>query len=85
VHELAQRAVAAYAVYAPDRVHPVDMAGDQKDRLAAWLSNRMNMTVVLPRLDAAGFALLGGRLMVGEKAPAALLMYENGQGRRLIL
>ncbi|MGD0634907.1 MAG: hypothetical protein ABSA13_11605 [Beijerinckiaceae bacterium] len=85
LHELAQRAVAAYAVYAPDRVHPVDMAGDQKDRLAAWLSNRMNMTVVLPRLDAAGFALLGGRLMVGEKAPAALLMYENGQGRRLIL
>ncbi len=80
---LARHAAAAYQVFAPDVIHPVDMA--ESDRLAAWLSNRMNMDFPVPELSQAGFRLVGGRLMVGDGRPAGMLMYENGQGRRIVL
>lgn len=82
---LATRAKAAYAVYAPEIRHPVEVFAKDSDHLATWLSNRMGMTFRVPQLADLGFALVGGRLMIGETAPAALLMYENGQGRRLVL
>ncbi|WP_300156585.1 anti-sigma factor [Solidesulfovibrio sp.] len=80
---LARHAAAAYQVFAPDVIHPVDMA--ESDRLTAWLSNRMNMDFPVPELSQAGFRLVGGRLMVGDGRPAGMLMYENGQGRRIVL
>jgi anti-sigma factor RsiW len=82
---LAQRASAAYVVYAPDTKHPVEVAGSESGHLAAWLSKRMNMTFSIPQLNDVGFVLVGGRLMVGDTAPAAMLMYENKQGRRIVL
>lgn len=83
--ELAARTRAAYAVYAPDDRHPVEVRASESEHLAAWLSKRMDMTFRIPRLAGLGFTLVGGRLMIGETAPAAMLMYENGQGRRLVL
>ncbi len=80
---LARHAAAAYQVFAPDMVHPVEMT--ESDRLAAWLSDRMNMDFPIPELGQAGFRLVGGRLMVGEGRPAGMLMYENAQGRRIVL
>jgi anti-sigma factor RsiW len=85
VRDLAQRASAAYSVYAMDAAHPVEIAAADADRLAAWLSKRMNMAFPIPKLDDRGFELVGGRLMIGETAPAGLLMYQNAQGRRIIL
>lgn len=83
--ELAEKSTAAYVVYAPEERHPVEVAASESDHLSAWLSNRMNMSFRIPRLGDLGFELIGGRLMVGDGTPAALLMYENAQGRRLVL
>ncbi len=83
--ELAEKSTAAYVVYAPEVRHPVEVAASESDHLSAWLSNRMNMSFHIPRLGDLGFDLVGGRLMVGDASPAALLMYENAQGRRLVL
>ncbi|MGD1879296.1 MAG: anti-sigma factor family protein [Kiloniellaceae bacterium] len=83
--ELAEKSTAAYVVYAPEKRHPVEVVASESDHLSAWLSNRMNMSFRIPRLGDLGFELVGGRLMVGDATPAALLMYENAQGRRLVL
>ena len=85
LQELAQRASAAYTVYGLDTTQPVEMAAADASRLAAWLSRRMEMAVRIPNLSPAGFTLMGGRLMVGNSAPAAMLMYENAQGQRIVL
>lgn len=82
---LADRARAAYLVYAPETRHPVEVSAADSGHLATWLSNRMGMTFTLPRLDTLGFTLVGGRLLAGETGPAALLMYQNDAGRRLVL
>lgn len=82
---LAEGSSAAYVVYAPEKRHPVEVAAAEADHLSAWLSNRMGMSLPIPRLGDLGFELVGGRLLVGENAPAALLMYENAQGRRIVL
>ncbi|MDH3473312.1 MAG: anti-sigma factor [Rhodospirillales bacterium] len=83
--ELAERTAAAYVVYAPEVRHPVEVTAAEEEHLAAWLSNRLDMKFRVPRLGDLGFDLVGGRLMVGETGPAALLMYENQGGRRLVL
>ncbi len=83
--DLAERSTAAYVVYAPEKRHPVEVAASESDHLSAWLSNRMNMSFRIPRLGDLGFELVGGRLVVADATPAAVLMYENGQGRRLVL
>ncbi len=82
---LAAPAAAAYLVYAPEVRHPVEVSASESDHLAAWLSNRMGMSFRLPPLSDLGFNLVGGRLLVAGVAPAALLMYENAEGRRLVL
>lgn len=83
--QVAEHARAAYLVYAPETRHPVEVAAADSGHLAAWLSNRMGMAFPLPSLADLGFTLVGGRLMVGDRGPAALLMYENPQGRRMVL
>lgn len=83
--ELAEKSTSAYVVYAPEERHPVEVAASESDHLTAWLSNRMGMSFRIPRLGDLGFELVGGRLMVGDGAPAALLMYQNAAGRRLVL
>jgi len=83
--ELAEKSTAAYLVYAPEELHPVEVFADQSDHLSAWLSKRMKTPIRIPRLADLGFELVGGRLMVGDFRPAALLMYQNGQGQRMVL
>ncbi|AJY39310.1 anti-sigma factor [Burkholderia humptydooensis] len=75
----------AYAVYAPDARHPVEIAGGRDGALAAWLSTRVGRRIAAPSLDEYGFALLGGRLLPGATGPAAQFMYENAAGGRLAL
>ncbi|MCR8546758.1 anti-sigma factor [Salipiger sp. P9] len=81
----AERAALAYAVYAPETLHPVEVGAEESEHLTNWLSNRLRMSVSVPSLAEQGFRFLGGRLMMGETAPAALLMYESDSGRRLTL
>jgi anti-sigma factor RsiW len=86
---LAQQAVLAHVAYLPEVRHPVEVGAQEEDHLIAWLSKRLAVPLRAPRLDAAGYRLLGGRLLpatggIGD-APVALLMYENAKGKRVSL
>lgn len=86
---LVQQVVLAHAAYSPEVRHPVEVAAQEEQHLVAWLSKRLASPLKAPRLDETGYRLLGGRLLpaAGESgdAPVALLMYENGKGKRLSL
>lgn len=82
---LAEQADLAYAVYAPERRHPVEVTAAREGALIVWLSKRLNRPLSAPSLREYGYALLGGRLLPGAAGPAAQFMYENGAGARLAL
>ncbi len=86
---IARQAALAHAAYLPEVRHPVEVAASEEQHLVAWLSKRLDTPVRAPSLVAAGYRLLGGRLLppAGEAgdAPVALFMYENAQGKRLSL
>ena len=81
----AQRADLAYAVYAPERRHPVEVTVKEEAHLLSWLSSRLKHPVTAPSLGEYGYALVGGRLLPGESGPAAQFMYQNTTGERLTL
>jgi len=81
---LEQEAFATHAVYSVDKRHPIEVGAAERDHLTQWLSNRLNRRVAPPDLSAAGWRLLGGRLLATERGgAAALFMYDNAQGQRL--
>jgi anti-sigma factor RsiW len=86
---IARQAVLAHAAYVTEVRHPVEVAASDEQHLVAWLSKRLDTPVRAPSLAAAGYRLLGGRLLpaAGEvgTAPVALFMYEDGRGKRLSL
>jgi anti-sigma factor RsiW len=86
---ISRQAVLAHVAYVPEVRHPVEVAAAEEQHLVAWLSKRLGTTVRAPSLVAAGYRLLGGRLLppAGEAdaAPVALFMYEDGRGKRLTL
>lgn len=86
---IARQAAMAHAAYLPEVRHPVEVAASDEQHLVAWLSKRLDTQVRAPSLAAAGYRLLGGRLLppAGEvgAAPVALFIYENAQGKRLSL
>lgn len=81
----AQRAMLAHAVYAPEVLHPVEVNAGEEAHLSRWLSKRLGMPVVAPKLSSAGFELVGGRLLPDAPKPAAQFMYQNAAGARLTL
>ncbi|RQR67365.1 anti-sigma factor [Burkholderia sp. Bp9126] len=81
----AARADVAYAVYAVDRQHPVEMGAGEPERLAAWLSSRVGRPVSAPSLAEYGYTLIGGRLLPGVSGPAAQFMYQRADGERVTL
>jgi len=82
---MVRHAAVAYSTYASEVVHPVEVRASNEDHLEAWLSKRLGMNLQAPKLEAVGFALIGGRLLAGTQGPAAQFMYEDGVGRRLTL
>ena len=80
---LAEQAVGAYATYPADQPHTVEVGGGDTDYLDAWLSKRTGLKVVSPDLSGQGFELLGGRILPGWRAPAALLVYQDKAGNQL--
>lgn len=78
-------AAMAYAVYAPEVTHPVEVAADQEEHLVAWLSKRLGAQVSIPSLVSLGYDLIGGRLLATEYGPGALFMYEDTSGERIVV
>lgn len=82
---LAQTALAAHMTYVAEIAHPVEVPGTERDHLVRWLSKRLGQDIQAPDLGSQGFRLLGGRLLPGDRRPAALFMYEDDAGRRLTI
>jgi len=80
-----KRAAIAHATYSPEVRHPVEVGADQEQHLVAWLSKRLGAQVRAPNLEAAGYSLMGGRLLPGDNGPVAHFMYQTAQGRRITL
>lgn len=78
-------AVAAHAVFVPEVRHPVEVAATQHEHLVQWLSKRLGARLTVPSLDAAGWSLVGGRLLPGEDGARAQFMYEDATGARITL
>ncbi len=83
---LVEPARMAYAVYTPEVRHPVEVTAKEEGHLAAWLTKRLGARVTVPHLQAAGFNLVGGRLLpASDGSPAAQFMYEDDTGKRVTL
>lgn len=82
IQHFVRQAELAYAVYTPDARRPVEVR-DGSD-LVAWLSRRLQRPLVAPEALPGGLVLMGGRLLPGVSGkPAAQLMYQDAQGRRV--
>ncbi|HEX6138252.1 MAG TPA: anti-sigma factor [Casimicrobiaceae bacterium] len=81
----ARQAAFTHALYAADVNRPVEVWAPEEKRLVAWLSKRLDYPLHAPDLNAAGYALVGGRLVAGSERPTALFMYENAAKERLTL
>ena len=82
---LPRQAAMAYAVYVPEVRHPVEVGADDEDHLVRWLSKRLGTELKCPKLDAFGYALMGGRLLAGPNGPVAQFMFQDSRGARLTL
>ncbi len=82
---LARVAAIAHAVYSPEVRHPVEVGADQEAHLVRWLSKRLGASLKIPHLAGLGYSLVGGRLLPGERGPAAQFMYQDLKGQRLTL
>jgi anti-sigma factor RsiW len=80
---LVREAVANHVVYTADRRRPTELGADQREDLARWVSNRLNLPVAPPDLATYGFHYMGGRLAATSEGPAGMFMYQNEQGLRL--
>jgi anti-sigma factor RsiW len=80
-----RRAAIAHVVYSPEVRHPVEVGADQEAHLVTWLSERLGTPVKIPHLGELGYALVGGRLLPGDRGPVAQFMYQDGKGQRLTL
>ena len=78
-------AITAHRTFSVEVRHPVEVDAGQEAHLVQWLSKRLGRQLVVPDLAAAGFRLMGGRLLPAEDGPAAQFMYENGNAERLTL
>ena len=81
----ARDAAIAHAVFSPEVRHPVEVDAAHAAHLVSWLSKRVGTQIKAPDFGAAGFELLGGRLLSDESGPVAQFMYQDAGGRRVTL
>jgi anti-sigma factor RsiW len=85
VASLAREAADSFAVYAPDRARPVEIRASDRADLVAWVTRRLGRPVAIPDLSGSGYRFMGGRLVATEHGPAALYMYDDDHGTRLVM
>ncbi|KAF1046915.1 MAG: hypothetical protein GAK35_00862 [Herbaspirillum frisingense] len=78
-------ATQAYRMFASDeQASMVDVRDDNPGRLQHWLDRHFVQAAPLPDFSAYGFRPVGGRLMASDKGPAAMVVYQNGQGQAIV-
>lgn len=83
ISALAQEASDSYKVYASDRTRPVELR--DRTELVDWVSSRLHQPVKLPDLTASGYRFMGGRVVPTAHGPAAMFMYDDDRGDRLVV
>ncbi|WP_448097332.1 anti-sigma factor family protein [Luteibacter yeojuensis] len=73
-------AMQAYRLLALDHGVGMDITTGNEGDLRAWLSGRVGSNVRLPDLADAGFRPMGGRLFATDQGPAAMVLYDDGNG-----
>lgn len=79
-----QDALTAHRLFAEQAGAPLDVAANEQ-ALQAWLDRHFKLATPLPAVERLGLHPVGGRLLTTEQGPAALLVFEDGEGRRLSL
>lgn len=85
VAALAREASASFAVYAPDRIQPVEMRADNLPALVAWAGAHMPRAPRIPDLAGSGYRLMGGRIVPTDHGAGLMLMYDDDRGTRLVM
>ncbi len=75
-------ALDAHRLYVVEVRHPVEVPGNERAHLQAWLTKRCGWDVRAPELGSTGLKLVGGRLLPGPSGPASFLMYASASGER---
>ncbi len=84
IRPLVEEAADSYVVYEPDRLHPVEISASNRDELNTWVSSRLGRPISAPK-TIADFSLLGGRVVATSRGPAAMFMYVNALGKRIVM
>ena len=83
--QFADLAIEAHEIYSRENRHAVEVAANDSEHLTSWLSKRVGHKLVIPDLTARGYTFLGGRLLAAGTQPAAQLMYEDANKRRITI
>jgi anti-sigma factor RsiW len=78
-------ALEAHKLYVVEVRHPVEVPGNERAHMTAWLSKRLGYAQRIPDLQSIGLKLVGGRLLPGPTGAAAMYMYEGPTGERFTL
>ncbi|MBJ2286500.1 anti-sigma factor [Pseudomonas sp. MF6755] len=76
-------AMQAYRLFAQDGIMPADYNAEGGGNMQAWLDRYFNQAHRLPDLSQAGFKPISGRLLTTDQGAAAMVLYEDLQGRRI--
>ncbi|MDF0732004.1 anti-sigma factor [Pseudomonas entomophila] len=63
----------------------LDIQANDPAQLQAWLGRHFNRVGQLPDLTGYGLKPVGARLLANENGPAALLVFQDGDGQRISL
>ena len=59
--------------------HLTDVASTDQHNVKPWFNGRVNLSPPVPRLDSAGYPLVGGRVDYVDGHPAAVVVYQRRQ------
>jgi anti-sigma factor RsiW len=82
---IAQEAAQNFAVYGADHTHPVELRASDRAELVSWTTQRLGRPVGVPDLAASGYRFMGGRIVATAHGPAAMFMYDDDHGTRLVM
>jgi anti-sigma factor RsiW len=85
VAAIAQEAAQNFAVYGSDPIHPVELRATDRAELVDWATQRLGRPVGVPDLAASGYRFMGGRIVATAHGPAAMFMYDDDRGTRLVM
>ncbi|MCK6188454.1 MULTISPECIES: anti-sigma factor [unclassified Pseudomonas] len=76
-------AMQAFRLFAQDGIMPADYNAQDSGTMQAWLDRYFKQARRLPDLSQAGFKPVSGRLLTTDQGAAAMVLYEDPQGRRI--